>query len=135
VHSITENFTTIDEEEKIGEYLKYRPRPFKAKDIVKDTLDYIGSQGVSLDSDTREALEKILGGRLTSGEITSGRDSDTRDEEDKASRSTGELEFENNPAFQRLYIGIGLRSTVRLERRVAARKVGYRWRQNSYRKP
>jgi hypothetical protein len=96
------DFTTIDEEEKIGEYLKYRPRPFKAKDVVKDTLDYIGSQGVSLDSDTREASEKILGSKLTSGEITSGRDSDTRDEEDKASRSTGELKvFENNFGFSK----------------------------------
>jgi hypothetical protein len=44
----------------------------------------MGSQGFSVDFDTREALGKILGGKLASGEITSGRDSDTRDEEDKA---------------------------------------------------
>jgi hypothetical protein len=84
----------------MSEYLKYRPRPFKAKDVVKDTLDYIGSQGISLDSDTREALEKILGSKLTSGEITSGRDNDTRDEEDKASRSTGEPELKQIQCFK-----------------------------------
>jgi hypothetical protein len=39
----------------------------------------MGSHGVSLDSDTRGALEKILSSKLASGEITSGRDSDTRD--------------------------------------------------------
>ena len=90
------DFTVANEKEKIGEYLKNGPRPFKTKDIVKKTFDYIASQGVSLDSDTREAIGKILGRKLASGEIASNRDSGTRDEEDRASRSKGELEFENN---------------------------------------
>jgi hypothetical protein len=93
---LNRDLTTIDEEEKIGEYLKYRPRPFKAKDIVEETFDYIASQGISLDSVTREVLKLILSRKLTSGEIASGTDSVTRDEEDKASKSRGELKvFEN----------------------------------------
>jgi len=59
--------------------------------------------GVSLDSDTRRALEKILGSKLTSGEITARRDSETHDEEDKVSRSRGELEvFENASGFSKI---------------------------------
>jgi len=38
----------------------------------------------------------------TSGGRATGRDSDTHDEEEEASRSTGELEFENNSRFSKI---------------------------------
>lgn len=55
-------FETVDQKEKIADYLQFRPRPFDEEDMVQEACVQLANLGFAVDSKIRKLLERQLPG-------------------------------------------------------------------------